>query len=146
MEHIKISTAQFENRSGDKEYNLSVMDRLSEEAACKGSQVIAFHECSVTGYTFARNLNSKQLLDLAEYIPEGDSVKKLAMIAGKYNITLLAGLFEKDNSNRVYKACVCVDRNGLIARHRKLHPFIHPDILPGNDYTVFELNGWKCGI
>ena len=33
MEKIKISSAQFENRSGDKEYNLSVIDRLSKKAA-----------------------------------------------------------------------------------------------------------------
>ncbi|MDQ6764088.1 MAG: nitrilase, partial [Bacteroidota bacterium] len=41
---------------------------------------------------------------------------------------------------------VCVDGSGCIARHRKLHPFIHPAITPGNAYTIFELNGWKCGI
>ncbi|HBE39674.1 MAG TPA: nitrilase, partial [Bacteroidales bacterium] len=51
MNRIKISAAQFENRSGDKEYNLGVIERLTEKAAEEGSRVIAFHECSVTGYT-----------------------------------------------------------------------------------------------
>ena len=55
MKEIRISTAQFENRSGDKEYNLSVIDTLAGQAAAEGSDVIAFHECSVTGYTFAGN-------------------------------------------------------------------------------------------
>jgi len=146
MENIRISTAQFENRSGDKEYNLSVIEKLTEEAASLGSQAIAFHESSVTGYTFVRNLTGKQLLDLAEYVPEGASVKTLVRLARKYNIAILAGLFEKDADNKVYKAYVCVDRDGLVARHRKLHPFIHPDITPGNGYTLFELGGWKCGI
>jgi predicted amidohydrolase len=27
-----------------------------------------------------------------------------------------------------------------------LHPFIHPSITPGSAYTIFEINGWKCGI
>lgn len=53
MEKIKVATAQFENRSGDKAYNLSVIDRLSAQASQAGAQVIAFHECSITGYTFA---------------------------------------------------------------------------------------------
>ncbi len=32
MKNIKISTAQFENKSGDKEYNLSIIDKLSLKA------------------------------------------------------------------------------------------------------------------
>jgi len=60
MDKLKISTAQFEHKSGDKNYNLSVIERLAQKAASEGSHVIAFHECSVTGYTFARRL-SKEL-------------------------------------------------------------------------------------
>ena len=61
MQKIKISTAQFENKSGDKKYNLSVIERLAQQAAKEGSDVIAFHECSVTGYTFARNLSKEKM-------------------------------------------------------------------------------------
>ena len=146
MTNLIASTAQFENRSGDKEYNLSVIDKLSAEAAAKGSQVIAFHECSVTGYTFARHLSKKEMLDIAENIPSGPSIKKLQKIAAKNHIVILAGLFEKDDEDNIYKAQVCVDKNGLIAKFRKLHPFINPNIVPGNEYCVFDLNGWKCGI
>ena len=146
MEKLKISTAQFENRSGDKAYNLSVIDRLSQQAAAAGSQVIAFHECSVTGYTFARQLSRDQMLKVAEFIPEGESIIKLIAIARKNNIAILAGLFEKDNDNNLFKAYVCVDKNGMIAKYRKLHPFINPHLTPGNQYCVFDLHGWKCGI
>lgn len=146
MKKLKVSTAQFENRSGDKEYNLSVIDYLAGKAKGEGSDVVAFHECSVTGYTFARHLSKSQLLKLAEHIPDGKSIKKLKKIAGKNEITILAGLFEKDENNNIYKAYVCVDKNGLVAKYRKLHPFINPHIQPGNEYCVFELYGWKCGI
>ena len=146
MQKIKISTAQFENKSGDKDYNLLVIDQLSKKAAMEGSDAIAFHECSVTGYTFARNLTKEQMLDLAEIIPEGPSIARLINIAAKHNITILAGLFEKEKDDSLYKAYVCVDKNGLIAKHRKLHPFINPHLTPGNSYTVFEIHGWKCGI
>jgi predicted amidohydrolase len=146
MDKFKISTAQFENRSGDKAYNLSVIDQLSHKAAAEGSQVVAFHECSVTGYTFARHLSKEQMLEVAEFIPEGDSTNKLIAIARKNNITILAGLFEKDKDDNLFKAYVCVDKNGLLAKYRKLHPFINPHLTPGNQYCVFELHGWKCGI
>ncbi|HWZ21467.1 MAG TPA: nitrilase family protein [Cytophagaceae bacterium] len=146
MKNIKISTAQFENKSGDKAYNLSVIEKLSQKAVLEGSKVVAFHECSITGYTFARNLSKAQMLDLAEFIPDGESILKLIEITKKYDIAILAGLFEKDAEDNLFKAYVCVDKNGLVAKYRKLHPFINPHLTPGNEYCVFELYGWKCGI
>ncbi|MBS1665437.1 MAG: nitrilase family protein [Bacteroidetes bacterium] len=146
MEKISIATAQFEHRSGDKAYNLDVIERMTANAALQGARAIAFHECSITGYTFARRLSKEQMLELAEPIPEGPSVKRLAAISGKYGVAVLAGLFEKDEKGRLFKAYVCVDKNGVVAKFRKLHPFINPHITPGSEYCVFDLFGWKCGI
>lgn len=146
MKNLKIATAQFENRSGDKEYNLSVMEELAAKAAADGAKAIAFHECSITGYTFARNLSKEEMLDLAEPIPGGASLERMRQIAEKHDIAVLAGLFEKDFEEKLYKAYVCVDRNGLVARYIKLHPFINPYLSPGTEYCVFDLYGWKCGI
>jgi predicted amidohydrolase len=146
MDKIKISTAQFENKSGDKAYNLSVIDQLAQKAAKEGSNVIAFHECSITGYTFARNLSKEQMLSVAELIPDGESILKLNEIAKQNDIIILAGLFEKDENDNLFKAYVCVNKNGLVAKFRKLHPFINPHVTPGDRYCVFEILGWKCGI
>lgn len=146
MKPLKIATAQFQNRSGDKKYNLSVIRRLTAKAAGSGADIIAFHECSITGYTFARHLFKEQLLAVAEPIPDGPSIVSLTRYARKFNIVILAGLFERDADGNIFKAYVCVDKNGLAAKHRKLHPFINPHILPGDSYTVFKINDWKCGI
>jgi predicted amidohydrolase len=144
--NLKVATAQFENRSGDKKYNLSIIDRLSQQAAADGSDVVLFHECSITGYTFARKLSREQMLDLAETIPDGPSIRSLVDIAHKNNIAIIAGLFEKDNDGNLFKAQVCVDGNGVLAKFRKLHPFINPNLTPGDSYCIFEFKGWKCGI
>jgi predicted amidohydrolase len=146
MNNIRIATAQFENKSGDKNYNLNTIEKLAEKAAQQGANAVAFHECSITGYTFARHLSKEQMLDLAESIPDGESIQRLTEIAAKFDIAVLAGLFEKDKEDKLFKAYVCVDKNGLVAKHRKLHPFINSNLTPGNSYTVFELEGWKCGI
>jgi 5-aminopentanamidase len=146
MDKIKISTAQFEHKNADKTYNLSVIERLSRQAAQEGANVIAFHECSITGYTFARHLSKAQMLDLAEFMPNGASILTLTEIAKKNNIVILAGLFEKDDGDNLFKTYVCVDKNGLVAKFRKLHPFINPHLTAGDSYCVFELLGWKCGI
>lgn len=146
MNNIKVATAQFEHKSNDKLYNLSVIDDLSKKASMAGAQVIAFHECSVTGYTFARHLTRDQMLNIAEPIPKGKSIEALVEIAAKNNIIILAGLFEKDGNNNLFKAYVCVDGKGLKAKFRKLHPFINPHLMPGDSYCIFDLYGWKCGI
>jgi len=146
LENLKVSTAQFEHRSGDKRYNLARIEALAEKASLQGSGIIAFHECSVTGYTFARHLSKQKLLDIAEMIPEGESAGKLIRIAAKFDIAILAGLFEKDRKGRIYKSYICVEKDGLVAKFRKLHPFINKWITPGNSYCVFDLLGWKCGI
>jgi predicted amidohydrolase len=145
MEDIRIATAQFENKSGDKTYNLSVIEKLAKLAKEKGADVISFHEQSVTGYTFLKDLSFDEMWNLAEYIPQGESTEKLIKIAQKYDIAVLAGILEKENE-KIYKAYVCVDKNGLLAKFRKLHPFINKHISPGNEYVVFDLLGWKCGI
>ncbi|MEB0261454.1 MULTISPECIES: nitrilase family protein [unclassified Mucilaginibacter] len=145
-QNLKIATAQFENKNGDKTYNLSIIRRLAADAARQGAHVIAFHECSVTGYSFARGLSKEQMLALAEVLPQGPSINALKAIANEYDIAILAGLFEKDENNNIYKAQVFVDKTGMIAKHRKLHPFINPNISPGNSYTVFDLYGWTFGI
>lgn len=146
MNKLKIATAQFENRSGDKNYNLQIIEELSKKAAQDGAQAIAFHECSVTGYAFARKLSREQMLNLAELIPDGESILRLIKISQDNNIAVLAGLFEMDENGNLFKAYVCVNQGKLVAKFRKLHPFINPHIMPGNEYCVFDLFGWKCGI
>jgi len=47
MEKLKIATAQFEHKSGDKTYNLGIIESLSQKAADEGATIVAFHECSV---------------------------------------------------------------------------------------------------
>lgn len=146
MQNLKIASVQFEARDNDKEYNLSVIRRMCRRAADEGADVVAFHECSVCGYTFAKDLTRGELADIAEFIPEGPSTQELISIARQTGVTLLAGFFEKDEAGGLYKAHVCVDGNGLKAKYRKLHPFIHPALTPGDRYVVFDIKGWKCGI
>ncbi|SFF26313.1 nitrilase family protein [Thermoflexibacter ruber] len=146
MKPIKVATAQFESKSGDKFHNINKIRELCAIAVKQGAKVVAFHECSITAYTFARHLSKEQMLDLAEFLPEAESIKRLIEIAKEYDIAILAGLFEKDKEDKLYNAYVCVDKNGLIAKYRKLHPFISPYLSAGNEYVTFDLYGWKCGI
>lgn len=147
MSQLKIASVQFENWSGRKDKNLGIIHHMASDAANRGCKVVAFHECSVTGYTFASRLSKEELLDLAEEVPTGPSTGSLVQIARDLGIAILAGLFEKDENGRIYNTYICVDSTrGFVAKFRKLHPFISPYLSAGNEYVVFDLLGWKCGI
>lgn len=145
MRKLKIAVAQFEPKDGDKDYNLSVIEELTLKAKESGAEVISFHEMSITAYTFCNKLSRVELEDLAENVPDGNSTKKLISISKKYDIPILAGLAEKDN-RKIFNTYVCVDKTGVIARYRKIHPFISKYMSAGNEYVVFDLKNWKCGI
>ena len=81
MENIKVASVQFEARDNDKAYNLSVIRRMCALAGKAGADVVAFHECSVCGYTFAKDLTRDQLARIAEPIPDGPSTQELIRIA-----------------------------------------------------------------
>lgn len=146
MRDLKIAAAQFEMRSGDKEHNLRRIADLTRSAAEAGAEAVSFHECSVSGYTYARNLSREQLLDVAEIVPEGPSSGELVRIAGENRVVLLAGLFEKTRNGDLYNTYLAVDGRGLIAKYRKLHPFISRYLRPGEEYVLFDLQGWRCAI
>lgn len=145
MKDIKIAAAQFEHRSGDKAYNLSVIEHLALRARDNGAQVASFHELSITGYTFLKDLNAKEMYDLSEEIQDGSSIRIFQQIAGDLGMVLLAGLVER-YKGKLFNTYVAVDGKNVLAVFRKLHPFINKFLQPGDSYIVFDLFGWKCSI
>ena len=143
MSNIKIAAAQFENRNGDKDYNLAAMRKLTAKAVGEGAEVISFHESCIPGYSFLRKLSKDKLFELAEPVPDGESTRKLIAISDEFGIPVFAGLMELGEDNKVYNTYICVYQGKMVAKYRKLHAFINPHLSSGNEYVVFELLGWK---
>jgi predicted amidohydrolase len=72
-------------------------------------------------------------------------VAGLTDIARRRGIVVMAGLFERDG-DRVYNTYVTVGPEGLLARFRKLHPFVNPHLSPGEEYVVIDLLGCRIGF
>lgn len=142
---MKVAVAQFEPKDGDKSYNLSIIEELAKRAKSEDADLISFHEMSITAYTFTKNLSLEQLTDLAEEVPNGKSTQELIEIAKEVNMPILAGLIEKSDG-KIYNTYICVTGDSVVAKYRKLHPFINKYLSAGNEYCVFDLLGWKCGI
>ncbi len=144
MKQINIGAGQFEAKDGDKDFNLGRIAALAAEAAGQGAELVSFHECSISGYTFLERLAKEQLYAIAEPIP-GPSVERLIAIATDAGVTVAAGLLERDG-DKLYNAYVVVSADGLLARHRKIHAFIHDAISCGGSYTVFDHLDCRFGI
>jgi predicted amidohydrolase len=145
MRDIRSAAAQFEHKNADRDYNFSRIDALTADAVRRGAEVVSFHECSITGYTFLRRLSRDELFSLAEAVPEGPSTERLATISRRHGIPVLAGLLERAG-DRVFNTYVCVSPDGFVARHRKMHAFVNPNLSSGDAFTVFDLAGCQCGI
>jgi len=142
---LNIAAVQFEHRDGDKQYNLGRIRELTRAAAAKGAEVVSFHECSISAYSFVQPLSRPALTEIAEPVPDGPSVQELIDIARESNVHLLAGLFERDK-DELFNTYVCVNKDGLFARHRKLHAFVSPHLSSGSEFGIFEIAGFKCAI
>ena len=145
LDPLRIAAVQFEHRDGDRAFNLGRIADLARAARDRGAEIVSFHECSISGYSFVQPFSKEQLLDVAEPVPEGPSVSRLMDISKEVGIPILSGLFERAG-DEVFNTYVCVDGESLLAKHRKLHAFVNPHLSSGDSYTVFEWNGWKCGI
>jgi predicted amidohydrolase len=146
MRDIRVAAAQFEHRNSDKAYNLSRVRDLTRRAAESGAEVVSFHECCLSGYTFLQHLGRSELAGVAEPVPDGPTVRALIGVAREFGVVVGAGLVEGDASGRFYNAYVVVGPDGLLGRHRKLHTFISPHFTPGDAYTVIDLPGVKLGV
>jgi predicted amidohydrolase len=143
---LRVASVQMESAPGEKEANFGKIEMFASRAAAEGAKLVVFPECVITGYWFIRNLSVKQLTSLAEEVPNGPSVERLAQLARQHNLAMGAGLIERSESD-LYNTYVVALPNGTIHRHRKLHAFEHDAIRSGTEYTVFELgDGWRAGV
>lgn len=145
MRDIRIAAVQFEHRDGDKDYNLGRIRALSQEAVAAGAEVVSFHECSISAYSYLQSASREELRAVAEPVPNGASCQVLRQIAAECGVPVLAGLVEQDG-DELFNTYVCMTGDGLVARFRKLHAFLNPHLSSGNEYCVFDLLGCRCGI
>ncbi len=92
MQNIRIATAQFETRNGDKEYNLSRIEELTGKATAQGARVVSFHELCIPSYTYLKNLDKEEMFAVAEEVPSGESTSRLVEISARNKVAVLAGL------------------------------------------------------
>jgi N-carbamoylputrescine amidase len=142
MQDIRIAAAIFNSIVNQPQNNLERMVPLISQAKQQGANLICFPELNVTGYS-----TRATIADAAESIP-GPISRRLQQMAQKFQIVILAGMAEKDNSGRVYASHLVVTPQEIPGIYRKVH--IAPPELEiftaGNTIPVFQIEGVNLGI
>ena len=138
MQNIRAAAVQFQHTPGNKAANLDTLRRFVQDAAAQHVDVIAFPEMCLTGYWHVRNLSREAIDALAEPVPSGASTEALLNLAVDHDLTIGAGLIERDDDGTLYNTYVVAMPDGRAARHRKLHCFISEHMASGNEYTAFD--------
>ncbi len=147
MQNTKAAAIQFNHRPGDKAFNLDRITKLAAQSAAEGVTLAAFPEMCITGYWHVRKLDRNEILELAEPIAEGPSVRQLLALAKQHAMTIGAGLIERGDDGLIYNSYVVAMSDGNLAVHRKLHCFINPHFASGDQYTVFDTpEGARVGV
>lgn len=142
MKSIRIAVVISNSPVGKIRQNLDALAGRVKEAKKKNAAIICFPEMNITGYS-----TRKKIVDSAQSIP-GTVTNELAELAEKENITILAGLAEKDKKGRIFAAHLVVTPHGLSGVYRKLHiaPPEQRIFSPGKNIPLFETQGVRFGI
>jgi len=142
MKSIRIAVVISNSPVGKIRQNLDTLAGRVKEAKKKNAAIICFPEMNITGYS-----TRKKIVDSAQFVPNSVT-GELADLAEKENITILAGLAEKDKKGRIFAGHLVVTPQGLSGVYRKLH--IAPPELrifsPGKNIPLFETHGVRFGI
>ena len=112
---IGVAVAQFAP-TADEVANLAKIDELSARAAARGADVVLFPEYAsyfVDPFDATLAAHAQDL--------DGPFVAGLSAIAARHGVTVVAGLVERADGDRVRNAVVAVDATGPVAAYRKLH-------------------------
>lgn len=116
-----VSVVQFDIERGATARNLDHAERL---LGAGESDLYVLPELFASGYFFA---SRDECHGLAESVPDGPTVQRLARWARETGATFVAGLPEqaeaRDGSVRIYNSAVVVTPRGWLGTYRKTHLF-----------------------
>ena len=149
LKEINLAVAQISCWVGDKNHNLKKMEKNIKEAKKERADLVIFPELSLTGYV-CRDL----VYELAEVVPNGQSVSQIESIAKRENVHVIFGMIEKSSrANAVlHNTAVLIGPEGFIGKYRKMYLPTHSVFeekryfRPGYQTPVFETEIGKIGL
>lgn len=145
MEKVKVAVVQMDPKLSEIRANMAKTVGYIEEAALSGAMLIAFPECSLTGYCFSsRELAEKSALTLNETWNQ-----ELIETVKETGTTIIVGFAEK-YQDKLFNSALVIGSDGNKGVYRKTHlPELGVDnfVSAGNEpYALIETEVGKLGI
>ena len=140
MQSIRVAAVSINSPLGDVPGAFEEIEGWSRKAVDEGAELALFPELQIHGHC------TPNTWDLAEAVPNGESVRRLERIARATGLFLSVGLSEKED-DLVYNTQVLVGPDGYIGKQRKLH-LSRDEILfykGGRELPVFDIGKCKIG-
>ena len=141
MQSLRIAAVSLNSELGKRAETMRNIERYCEKAVAERAELVLFPELIVHGHC------TPNTWEIAESVPDGDSVQALCGIARRLGVILCAGLSEKEN-DIVYNTQVLVGPQGYIGKQRKLHTSRDESFFykGGREIRAFDLGKCKVGM
>ncbi len=128
---MKVGFIQIDSKILEKEANVDKALHFLEKI---DADLVVLPEFFNTGYNF---LNKVEIEKVAEVIPNGFTTQKLLEVAKEKNMTIVAGIPEREHES-LYNTAVVVGQE-YIGKYRKVHLFLNEKkfFKRGNEFKVF---------
>lgn len=139
---MRVGYLQFDPVFGEVARNLDLVTARLEQAE---ADLMVLPELCATGYQF---VSQEEVFRLAEAVPDGRTTTRLAEIAARRGMTIVAGLAERAGT-RCFNSAVVVGPKGIIGCYRKTHLFFEETLFftPGDTgFQVWDIGPAKIGV
>jgi predicted amidohydrolase len=167
-DYVRVASIQFPSRLGEREYNITGLSRLCEEAAQKGAKIIVLPETAITGY-LSQDLKTNWKLpdriisisfpdsidptNYAETYP-GTSTDYFSALAKQLGVYITVPFLEIDRSTHSYPSfyntvCLASPKGTIVAHYRKNNPWPHPEkswATAGKDLGIYDTEYGRVGL
>ncbi len=139
---MRVGYFQFNPVFGEVDRNLDLVTARLEAVE---ADLIVLPELFATGYQF---VSQDEVEKLAEPVPDGATTKRLADLARRRGVTIVAGLPERAGAH-CFNSAVVVGPQGFIGCYRKTHLFFEETCFftPGDSgFHVWDIGGARVGV
>jgi len=142
---VRLAAVQMDPKLGKADVNADVSLAAIERAVGEGATLIAFPECSLTGYC----IDSPQEAAAIALEPGAEPLARIESACREHRVTAAAGYLERTGEG-ISNVVTLFGPSGRVARYAKTHlPFLGADRFtrPGREpFDVVEAAGIRIGL
>lgn len=142
MVAVRVGFYQYDSQFGEVAKNLDAVTAKLEQIE---ADLIVLPELFASGYQF---VSQEEVERLAEPLPDGPTTRRLAEVAKRRRMHIVAGLPERSGT-RCYNSAIVVGPSGFLGCYRKTHLFYEETLFftPGDSgFQVWDIGSAKIGV